>query len=295
MIEAKMRKTMSLRKWDSGLIVRTIKRYHREGKDVSYNAMAKSNQALVSASNYYHGSYREAVKLAGIDYDAIRRKPYWDTKRVIAMIRKAHRAGEDLNWANVSVRRDELGWAAKAAIRDRLWGNWSDALDAAGLDRDQIERYRHWSAKDILRELRRRAKGRLGVNSKVIQAELPGLYGAAVRHYGSYAETLKQAGIDPENVSQRREWDRPLVRERLRKFEKDFGMVSQVLLRQLDSGLLRAVRICYGDLPKAIKAAGVKRYSIHGHRTNGFDNPLAALPAWRARREKPSAPQKRRG
>src|SRR5512141_583172 len=112
---------MPERKWDSGLVVRTIRKYHAQGKDVSYNAMARLHQGLGSAANYYHGSYHDAVKLAGIDYAAVRRKRCWDAQRVIQVIRKAHRDGEDLNWSKVSVRRDKLGWAAKAGIRERLW------------------------------------------------------------------------------------------------------------------------------------------------------------------------------
>lgn len=284
---------MPVRKWDSGLVVRTIRQYHRQGKDVSYNAMARVYQGLVSAANYYHGNYRAAVKLAGIDYDSIRRKPCWDARRVIKVVRKAHREGKDLNWSRVSVRRDELGWAAKAAIRERLYGNWSDALKAAGLDPSQIGLYRHWSAQDIKRELRRRAKAKQPVNSKVMQNELPGLYGAAVRQFGSYDAAIKQAGLNPADVSQRRDWDRALVRQRLREFEKNFGIVSQVMLRRLDSGLLRAARICYGDLPKAIRASGVQRFSVHGHRAKSYDKPLATAPGWRTRRGKAPARKKR--
>lgn len=257
---------MALKKWDSGLIARRIRDLYRQGQDVSYNAMARANQGLISSANYYYGSYRKAVEAAGIDYAEICQKPRWNPDRVVDVILQGHRAGFDLSWAIVSKRRDELGCAAKAAIRLRGFGNWNDALRKAGLDPDAVSRYRHWPPRAIIGELKRRAAAGEPLNSKAIQAELPGLYGAAVRQLGSYDNALRKAGVNPKTIAQRRQWDQSAVCARLREFERDHGQVSQVMLRQHDSGLMRAIRIWFGDLPKAIAAAGVKRYSVRGHR-----------------------------
>lgn len=254
---------MPVRKWDSGLVVRTIRKYHREGRDVSYNAMARTQQDLVSAANYYHGTYREAVRLAGIDYSQIRRKPCWSSERIIKVIRKAHRQGIELQWSKVSVRRDEFGWAAKAAIRQ--WGGWPAALKAAGLDPDRIGRYRRWDEKAIVAELRARARRGQPINSGVIQAELAGLYGAAVRRFGSYDAAMAKAGVNPKDIVQRRQWTPDLVCEHLREFELKVGVVSQATLRSYDTGLLRAIRLFFDDLPSAIQAAKVRKFSVRGH------------------------------
>lgn len=276
---------MAARKWDSGLIARTIKDYHRKGKDISYNAMARTNQGLVSAANYYYGSYRKAVAAAGIDYKEIRRKPRWTRQRIAAVIDQAHRAGRDLSWARASVRKDELGHAAKASIRERLFGSWNDALKEAGLDPTTISRYRHWSPDDIKKELRSRSKRKRPVNSKIIQIELPGLYGAAVRHFGSYDDALRKSGVDPEGVVQRRDWDRKAICKRLREFEKQFGLVSQVMLRQYDSGLLRAIRLHYHNLKEAARAARITSYSVRGHQLRPVEKPsLKSRGSWRQMR-----------
>lgn len=284
---------MPVRKWDSGLIARTIKDYHRKGKDVSYNAMARTNQGLVSAANYYFGSYRKAVVAAGIDYRDIRRKPRWTRERVAEVIRQAHREGKDLSWARASVRKDELGHAAKAAIRERLFGNWNDALKKAGLNPLEISRYRHWSPEDIKKELRSRSKRKRPVNSKVIQIELPGLYGAAVRHFGSYDDALRKSGVDPAGVVQRRDWDRQTICKRLREFEQSFGLVSQVMLRRFDSGLLRAIRLHYRNLKAAVQVSGVRSYSIRGHRLNGVRQSLFdTVGGWREMRAQGKRPRR---
>lgn len=275
---------MSQKKWDSGLIARTIRNAYRKGQDVSYNAMARVNQGLISASNYYYGSYRKAVAAAGIDYAEIRRKPRWTRDRVVEAIQQAHRAKQDLSWAKVSHRRDELGCAAKAAIRERIFGNWNDALKKAGLDPEEVSRYRHWPPARIKKELKARAKRKEPLNSKMIQIDLPGLYGAAVRQFGTFEEALRQCGVDPDKITQRRVWDRPAVAAGLREFEKTFGIVSQAMLRRLDSGLMRAVRIWFGDLNAAVKYAKVKHYTTRGYRGRAGQMPFADAPGWRKTR-----------
>ena len=166
------------------------------------------------------------------------------------------------------MRRDKLGWAAKAATRGRFFGSWDEALEAAG---SRSRRHPPVSAMAAGADSPRTAQAKrkkLPTNSKAIQTQLPGLYGAALRHFGTYDATLKEAGIDPAEVSQRRAWSRAAVRERLREFELSFGLVSQVMLRRYDSGLLRAVQVWYHTLPAAIKAARIENYSVRGHRAS---------------------------
>jgi len=86
---------------------------------------------------------------------------------------------------------------------------------------------------------------------------------------------------------QRRDWDRKMICSRLREFEKKFGLVSQVMLRRFDSGLLRAIRLHYKNLKAAVRAAGVRSYSVHGHRVSGVERSLfRSVGGWRAMRAK---------
>ena len=71
--------------WDKERIRQELRRLHRAGKDISYNALAKKQQSLVSAAAYHFGSYRKAIETAGIPYDVISRRPRW-TKQIIDLI-----------------------------------------------------------------------------------------------------------------------------------------------------------------------------------------------------------------
>src|ERR1051325_5129332 len=162
------------RVWDKPTILQTLRNLQRAGKDLSYNRLAKKMQSLLSAAAYHFGSYRKAVERAGIDYSEVIRKPRWTKPLIIKVIKQAKRKDEDLNWSSVSRRRDDLGRAAFASLQDRLFGSWDRALHAAGLDADQISRYRKWDRNTIVAELKERFSEEEALNSGALQRQDPG-------------------------------------------------------------------------------------------------------------------------
>ena len=70
--------------WDKDQIVRALRKLHRSGADLSYNALARKKQSLVSAAAYHFGSYRKAVEKAGIDYAEVTRRPRWTKAAIIS-------------------------------------------------------------------------------------------------------------------------------------------------------------------------------------------------------------------
>jgi hypothetical protein len=136
--------------WTKDEIVRAIKKLYQQGRDLSYNKMASRHQALLSAAAYHFGSYRRAVERAGVDYAEVTRRPRWTKQKIIALIKAGRREGEDLHWSAVTQRRDELGRAAFASLQPRLFGSWDRAITAAGLDADDVNRYRKWDKASIV-------------------------------------------------------------------------------------------------------------------------------------------------
>lgn len=197
--------------WTRQRIVAELKALHKKGRDLSYNNLAKKNQALVSAAAYHFESYRSAIEKAGIDYAEIARRPRWTRPRVIALIKAARRKNQGLNWAAVTQRSDDLGKAAFAAIQPRLFGSWDRALHAAGLDADDVSRYRRWSRSTIAFELRVRVADGAAVNSGAVQRDDAGLHAAALRHFQSFDAALKAAKISPGKVRKRKTLREPIA------------------------------------------------------------------------------------
>jgi hypothetical protein len=243
--------------WDKPRIKAELKRLYRAGNNLSYNALAKKKQSLVSAAAYHFGSYRSAVEATGIDYAAVTRRPRWTKQSIIQLIKQAKRKGEDLHWSAVTKRRDELGRAAFASLQPRLFGRWDRALAAAGLDADDVSRYRRWDRNTVAFELRARAMDDDALNSGAIQREDSGLHAAAVRHFGSYDTALRAARVNPDTVRRRRAWTKGEVVIALKAAKKAGKHLADSAVRREDPALYGAAVRLFGTFTAARNAAKI--------------------------------------
>ena len=243
--------------WDKPRIKTELKRLHRSGTNLSYNALARKKQSLVSAAAYHFGSYRAAVEAADIDYADVSRRPRWTKQNIIRLIKEARRGGEDLHWSAVTQRRDELGKAAFASLQPRLFGRWDRALSAAGLDADEVSKYRKWDRNTIAFELRSRAQDDEPLNSGAIQQDDSGLHAAAVRHFGTYDAALRAARVNPMDVRRRRTWTKQDVVRALKAARRSGKHLSDSAIRQADPALYGAAVRLFGTFTAARKSAGL--------------------------------------
>src|SRR5829696_2146401 len=215
--------------WDKPEILRAIKKLDKQKKDLSYNAMTRRMQPLVSAAAYHFGSYRAAVERAGIDYATVIRRPRWTRPLIIGLIKNAKRRGEDLHWSAVTRR----------------------------LDADEVNRYRKWNKNSIVFELRGRAKEHEPLNSGAVQRDDPGLHAAAVRHFSSYDAALRAARLDPQSVRARRSWNDQEVIRGLKAAKRSGGHLSDSAVRREDPALYGAAVRLFGSFTAAREAAGI--------------------------------------
>jgi hypothetical protein len=241
--------------WDKPRIIKALRSLHTAGKDLSYNRLSAKMQSLVSAAAYHFGSYRKAVEKAGIDYAEVTRRPRWTKLAIIKLIKQARRKDEDLSWSSVTRRRDELGKAAFASLQKRLFGSWERALAAAGLDSDDVSRYRKWDRQTIAFDLKERFRDGEALNSGAIQQEDPGMHAAAVRHFGSYDKALKAAGLNPNALRQRRRWTREQIITELKKFRRKHLDLS-------DSALRSQAPALYGAALRLFKTLAAARAAV---------------------------------
>jgi hypothetical protein len=244
--------------WNKEEIVRALRKLSRSGADLSYNALAKKQQPLVSAAAYHFGSYRKAVESAGLDYAEVTRRPRWNKSAIITLIKQGKRDGENLHWSAVTTRGDELSKAAFASLQPRLFGSWDRALHAAGLDADEVNRYRKWTKETIVTELRQRSRDHEPLNSGAIQRDDPGLHAAAVRHFASYDEALRAAKLDPEKVRERRSWSKEDVIRGLKNSHRSGKPLSDSSVRREHPALYGAAARLFGSFITARTAAGIQ-------------------------------------
>ena len=184
---------------------------YASGQPLSYGEVQKNNLRLLRAATRYFGSWEAAIGYAGLNYDDFRRYKVWTEDRIIEQIRAYHAENRDLSWRHVSTVLDPP--LAAAAVRGNRFGSWQKALEAAGLDYEEIRRHRAWDDAEILDEIRKLHAEGASLRVSDVSEQEPALVAAARRRYDGWYEAVVEAGIDElEARLGNSEWDEELAR-----------------------------------------------------------------------------------
>jgi lambda repressor-like predicted transcriptional regulator len=161
----------------------------------------KNNVALHSAARREFGSWRKALEAAGYDYDDVNRAAgtrytSWTREKIIKMIREL--PPDRLSYGNMTKENLLLYSAAY-----RRFGNWQNALRAAGLPEDLIKKSfknRKWTPERIIDEIKKRHGTGGKLASGYMQRHDPSLFSAAFRRFGSWGEAIIAAGLDYRTI-----------------------------------------------------------------------------------------------
>lgn len=165
-------------KWTREHIIKQIKKHARDGKP----PYAKNHKSLHQAARKYFDNWDEALKEAGFSDADIRRKN-WSRKKVIRRIKEASEDGSIPS----TKEHQKLYQAAK-----RHFDSWWDALREAGISVQDPDRT-NWTEEKITQKLRTLAE-----DGKPPPAnDHPSLYQACRKHFGSWNNAVKEAGLTP--------------------------------------------------------------------------------------------------
>jgi len=181
----------SYRHWSRDEVVREIRRLAAEGSALYFGYVARHRPDLAYAARKYLGGWQAAIEEAGLDYSQIRRRSSWDRRSIVERVRELAGRGEPLN---VSAAEERYGGLVAAAIQH--FGSWREALAAAGLDYESIRRQQNWSRQKIVRRVRMLHRQGVALRTTTeVRRNHRGLHAAAVRYFGSWAETLEAARL----------------------------------------------------------------------------------------------------
>jgi phosphoribulokinase len=197
---------MTSTRWTKESIAEDIRQLAEQGVDLSYSNVVIQHLPLMRAAMRYYGSWRDAVKAAGIDYDKVRKYRSWNRQRIIERIRELYEQGEDLSWRNVSTNLDPQ--LAAAATKPKHFGSWRKAIEAAGIDYQEVRRYHQWDEEAIIQQIRELHEQGVPLNAKhVEEIDIP-LITAARRRFETWDKALQAAGLDYKQIVLRRPFRR---------------------------------------------------------------------------------------
>jgi len=112
--------------------------------------------------------------------------------------------------------------------------------------------YRRWTRQMIIEEVRSFPD----YSAKNIQRVRPELYGAAVRHFGSWKKAIEASGLDYQRVRRKRPfgfWTEHAVTEKIVSLEHKHS----AFVRKKHADLYSAALRIFGSWEKAVRASGL--------------------------------------
>jgi superfamily I DNA/RNA helicase len=187
--EVKMKR--SYKRWSREEVLRVIGNLSSSGKQLNSGYIARNYPALAYAGRRYCGSWEDAVRAAGLDYESIRRKSFWNRQKIVKQIHELKARGEPLNVSAAEVKHGGLVGAAAA-----YFGSWRRAIEAAGLNYLRIKRQKEWSKEEIVSEIKRMRREGVDLRTTIpVRKKYRTLHAAAIRYFGSWAAAMKAAKL----------------------------------------------------------------------------------------------------
>ncbi|HTW90309.1 MAG TPA: hypothetical protein VMH22_01185 [bacterium] len=117
--------------WSKDEIVSQIRTLKAAGEALNVSAAERTHGGLVGAAAVYFGSWRQAIKAAGLDYAKIKRQKEWSKAEIVSEIKRMRSQGVNLG-TTIPIRKRYRTLHAAAV---RYFGSWAAAMKAAKLER----------------------------------------------------------------------------------------------------------------------------------------------------------------
>jgi hypothetical protein len=138
---------MFKRIWQPEMIIEHI--LARNGRErLNSHYYATTYPDVYAAAERLFGSWKDAIKAAGLDYSKICRYRRWSRDKVIRSIKEVHANGQPINSSSAQESNKPLYMAAL-----NRFGNWENAVKASGIDYGKVRVRRSMSKTAIKREI----------------------------------------------------------------------------------------------------------------------------------------------
>lgn len=179
----------------------------------------------------------------------------WSKESIAMEIVSMYESGENLNYSSIANTNLSLLRAAT-----RYFGTWEAAVNFAGLDYDQIRRYKSWTRERIIARIQELYKQGIDLSWRNVCLNVdPQLAAAATKksHFGSWREALESSGLDYDAIRRYREWDDQRVLQMVRDFHARGTGLNAKNMEQEDITLITAARRRFDSWHQALTAAGL--------------------------------------
>jgi len=179
----------------------------------------------------------------------------WSKESIALEIRSMFESGENLNYAYIAQEQVALLRAAT-----RYFGSWRLAVEFAGLNYEDIRRYKTWNRDRILERIRELHTQGEDLSWRHVSTKVdPQLAAAATKrkHFGSWRNAVSAAGLDYGLIRRYREWDEETIKSKLTELHSRGIDLNAKSMEEFDITLITAARRRFDSWDKALTAAGL--------------------------------------
>jgi len=177
-------------KWTRERIIRHILEFEAKGLPLTVGESGIS-QSLYQAGTRIFGSWRNAIQAAGFPPERGNCGKKWRPAKILTIIRNLARRRHPLNVTQIEHRYGGMYTAAR-----RLFGSWSKAVLAAGVDPTTFRGVVPWTRERVIEGILIRALRNEPLAARSIQPRT--LVEAGRRFFGDWSTALEVAGLDPK-------------------------------------------------------------------------------------------------
>ncbi len=248
----------------------TSRKKKRRSDVVVCQICGKEMKSLIAHLNLIHEISCEEYKAEfGADYvlcdelrehlSSVQRQRREGTKRSSY---EAMDRNEMLQQIRALVREEgELGSDKAYELRPGLWhqatylfGNWTKAMQEAGLD---VQARETWPDERIIREIRKRHKEGLPLNYQSMKMDAPRLLDAAIKHFDSWQTAVQNAGLNYRRLRKVAPLERDAIGRDLVKWADAHGEITSSALVRSDRLLYYRAKKVFGSIEQAAKELGL--------------------------------------
>lgn len=191
--------------WDAERVVRAIRALRDAGEPLNSREVSRAHQQLILSARRFHGSWDRALEAAGLDAGQVRLTQRWNPETILSRIRELAEHNPALTASGRAAGDAPLVQAAR-----RAFGNWRNALRAAGLEIHEEPqpldepaarepRFR-WTSEQILARIRAMHAAGESLQPREVARRHGGLWHATRREFGGWALAVQACGLPYEHA-----------------------------------------------------------------------------------------------
>jgi len=212
----------------------------------------------------------------------------WDKPRILQELRRLHHARQNLSYTGLARKKQSLVSAAAYHF-----GSYRSAVEQAGIAYADVTRRPRWTRQNIIASIKSaRRRGHdlhwAAVTKRGDELSRAAFASLQPRLFGSWDRALHAAGLDADEISLYRTWDRNSVVFELKARAQDDEPLNSGALQQDDPGLHAAALRYFGSYDTALRAAHLDPQRLRRRRRWSKESVIRSVKMLRRRSGKAS-------